>query len=180
VHIAEKPEPSATPQRRIKALASCALFADLPPEALSALAERSRWLRFSPGEAVVNEGDASRALYVNAEGTATVDHGGQELSRLGPGEVFGEMAYLSGEPRSATVRAATALKVVEVDNAGLAALLEEHRHLADELARRVASRQQELETCTEEGSPARPRVGLVSHLRDCLLRLVGAERDQEN
>ena len=99
---------------------------------------------FAPGEAVVREGEASIALYVVARGEAVVVHAGQEVARVGEGEVFGEMAFLSGAPRAATVRAAAALAVVEVDSRALTALLAERRGLAEELANRMASRLQEL------------------------------------
>ena len=141
------------------ALAGCALFAGLPEDAVARLATTARWLVFAPGEAVVREGDASIALYVVARGEAVVVHAGQEVARVGEGEVFGEMAFLSGRPRAATVRAATALAVVEVDSRALTALLAERRSLAEELAKRMASRLQELVTREALGRRTHPAEG---------------------
>ncbi len=157
------------------ALASCALFDGLPEEAMAALAQRSRFLRFAPGEPVVRQGDESRALYVVAEGTAVVEHEGREVSRLGRGEVFGEIALLSGQPRAATVRALNSMQVVEVSSDGLAGLLARHRELADELATRMGARQQHLDELAREAEGAEGRTTLVGFLRERLIRLVGGE-----
>ncbi|HNX51440.1 MAG TPA: mechanosensitive ion channel family protein [Thermoanaerobaculaceae bacterium] len=153
-------------------LGRCPLFAGLPEDGLRALAEGSRWLTFEPGEAVVREGEESRALYVVAEGAARVLRSDRELARLGTGEVFGEMALLSGEPRAATVCAAELLGVVEVDAHALQALLERHEELAEELAARMAARQQELDADRKTADGALNRTGLAGFLRERLLRLV--------
>jgi small-conductance mechanosensitive channel/CRP-like cAMP-binding protein len=155
------------------ALASCTLFGGLPEDAITELATTARWQVFAPGEAVVREGEASIALYVVARGEAVVVHGGQEVARVGEGEVFGEMAFLSGAPRAATVRASAALAVVEVDSRALTVLLAERRGLAEELANRMASRLQELAASEALAAEAIPPKGLASYLRERLLRLVG-------
>ena len=155
------------------ALATCTLFAGLPEEAIAELAATARWQVFAPGEAVVREGDASIALYVVARGEAVVVHVGQEVARVGEGEVFGEMAFLSGRPRAATVRAATALAVVEVDSRALTALLAERRSLAEELAKRMASRLQELVIQEALAAVPVPPKGLATYLLERLLRLIG-------
>ena len=137
-----RPAPGRTECRR--ALAACQLFTGLPDAALDAVAGGSRWLAFAPGESVTRQGDASSALYVVASGSATVVHDNDEVGRVGPGDVFGEFAFLMDVPRVATVRAATALEVVEVDSDALRALLREHEDLLVELAERVAQRQRVL------------------------------------
>jgi CRP-like cAMP-binding protein len=166
--------PAQDPVRMSRdALAGCGLFAGLPEDAVTQLATTARWHVFAPGEAVVREGEASIALYVVARGEAVVVHGGQEIARVGEGEVFGEMAFLSGAPRAATVRAGAALAVVEVDSRALTALLAERRGLAEELAKRMASRLQELAAREALAAEAIPPKGLASYLLERLLRLVG-------
>ena len=75
------------------------------------------------GEAIVTEGESGDAAYVIVSGdcVATRLVGGQpqELRRLMAGEMFGEAAVFTGQPRSATVRALTDTVVGVVDKAAL-------------------------------------------------------------
>ncbi len=153
-------------------LERCKLFVGLPPHALEVLAGESRWLDFAPGEVVVREGDASRALYVVGAGDAVVLHSGAEVARVGEGDVFGEMAFLSGEPRSATVRAGARLAAVEVDSNALRALLTEHGELAGELAGRMAARRAELEAHDDAARAPKEHRGLAAYLLGQLQKLV--------
>jgi small-conductance mechanosensitive channel/CRP-like cAMP-binding protein len=172
LHLAPPKEAEDAELRAKEALASCQLFAGLPESALEVLAKTAHRHSFAPGEAVVREGEESRALYVVARGEAVVVRRREEIARIGQGEVFGEMAFLSGAPRSATVRAAGGLDVVEVDSHAMRALLQEHSELAEELAGRMVARQKELEA--HEGVPtgARSRRGLAGFLLQRLQRLV--------
>ncbi len=172
VHVLAGPPSDRKGERCVAALASCALFSGLPEDGLARLADGSRALRFAPGEAVVREGERSGALFVVTDGDAAVVRGDDEIARIGPGEVFGEMAFLSGAPRAATVRAVGALEVVEVDSRALGALLREHVELAEELARRMAEREQDLAAREQSGNGQAVPKGLVGFLRERLLGLV--------
>lgn len=90
-------------------LSSLPLFGGLSEQMLEAFAKRAELLSLKPREEVFHEGDAARAIYVVADGKLEcVKHGEQGerlLSRLGPGECFGEMSFIDMQPRSATVRA---------------------------------------------------------------------------
>jgi small-conductance mechanosensitive channel/CRP-like cAMP-binding protein len=144
LHRAPARRPAAGAAQCRAAMAACELFRGLPDAALVAAAQDSRWLTFAPGEAVTRQGDVSSALYIVASGMATVLHDQDVVGRVGPGDVFGEFAFLMEVPRVATVRAETALEVVEVDSDALRALLREHEDLLGELAERVAQRQRVL------------------------------------
>ena len=144
LHRAPARRPAAGAAQCRAAMAACELFRGLPDAALAAAAQNSRWLTFAPGETVTRQGDKSSALYIVASGMATVLHDEDVVGRVGPGEVFGEFAFLMEVPRVATVRAETALEVVEVDSDALRALLREHEDLLGELAERVAERQRVL------------------------------------
>jgi CRP-like cAMP-binding protein len=64
--------------------------------------------KLEAGATVIREGDAADRFYVISEGCAVVTRraagGSEELARLGPGEYFGEMGMITGQPRNATVR----------------------------------------------------------------------------
>jgi SulP family sulfate permease len=100
-------------------------------DALAArLADAGDSLHFAPGEAVILEGQQSDEIYVVAQGEASVEMtsaggGLVQLAILGPGALFGELAYLLRTPRSATVRARTDLDVWRLSRSALEALGEE-------------------------------------------------------
>jgi serine/threonine-protein kinase len=67
----------------------------------------SNLLRVSKGKVVVNEGEIDDSFYVILSGRAEVRKKDRTLATVNRGECFGEMSYLSGESRAATVVAAT-------------------------------------------------------------------------
>jgi len=180
VHFAAAAEDPDTLRRRTSAFERSTLFAGLPEDAARSLAGRSRLRRFAPGGPVVREGEESRALYVVAAGGAAVERGGSRIGAVAEGEVFGEMAFLTGEPRAATVRADGPLEVAEVDAGALRAVLEDHPGLVDELAGRMASRQAALQAAGRADTDAAPRRGLFGILRSNLLRFVGMGGGEES
>lgn len=77
------------------------------PPVLEGLVARLEPVRFGAGEAVFERGDRGDRFYVVAEGEAEVEADGSPV--IGPGGFFGEIALLRDAPRTATVRARTAL-----------------------------------------------------------------------
>lgn len=110
------------------------------------LAARARVTRFGRGEIILRQGDTDPApFYVVADGEVVVrvrapDGREQEVARLGPGEFFGEMAALTGDPRSATVAAAEDSALVAVDRDAFAELFQRAPDAARELAGVLARR----------------------------------------
>jgi CRP-like cAMP-binding protein len=92
-------------------LSSMAIFAELPDEVLWAVADRMLLCHIPAGESIFEEGTPGDSLYVIDSGQVEIVSHGQigrsVLSRLGPDEFFGEMALLTGQPRSADASAAT-------------------------------------------------------------------------
>jgi CRP/FNR family transcriptional regulator, cyclic AMP receptor protein len=60
-----------------------------------------------PGTPLIHEGDNDRVLYLLAEGQLKVQARGHDIALLQAGTVVGEGAFFSGEPRSATIVAAS-------------------------------------------------------------------------
>ncbi|MFT7579673.1 MAG: CRP-like cAMP-binding protein/bacterioferritin-associated ferredoxin [Myxococcota bacterium] len=91
--------------------------------------------RFSAGEAVLSEGDPADAVYFVLDGVALAigqrDGNQETLRRIGSGQCFGELGVLHDKPRSATVRAETALEVLRIEAAAFRVWVEAHPQLRD-------------------------------------------------
>jgi hypothetical protein len=94
-----------TTVEKVLFLKSIDLFRALPGEELAQIAEIAEEQPFAGGEQVFGEGEPGDALYLVVDGLVKVHQGGKQLAQLGPRDVFGEMAVLDSEPRSATVTA---------------------------------------------------------------------------
>ena len=88
---------------RIRVLRSIAMFRPLDPPTLERLAGALLPLDVPEGEPVVRQGEAGDRLYLIAEGTVEVTRDGRSVTKLGPGDHFGEIALLRDVPRNATV-----------------------------------------------------------------------------
>ena len=80
------------------------LFASLTPEQREVLLLHFVPRTAEPGERIIRQGDAADSVYFISQGEVEVAVAGRQI-KLGAGEVFGEMALLSGQPRSADVTA---------------------------------------------------------------------------
>ncbi len=102
------------------------LFSDLPEDAFSRLLSEVNLLRVRPGQDVLTQGEPGRAFYVLARGEVEVlrqkaNEPEVLLAKLADGAIFGEMALVSAQPRSATVRATSDADLLEIDAEALAA-----------------------------------------------------------
>ena len=88
----------------------------------------------------MGEGDHGDRFYVIAEGRASVEEGGWTLRELGPGDFFGEIALLRDVPRTATVRATTALRLHALDRDTFVSTVTGHAASAEAAGAVVAAR----------------------------------------
>jgi Na+/H+ antiporter len=120
-------------------VAATPLFESLDPETRLELGALTEEEILPAGERLFAEGDRGDSLYVIARGAVHVLKrvGDEEvlIDVLGGGDLLGEMALLTGAPRSATARAATALTVGRIDRAGFDRLLETHPTLREQVWR---------------------------------------------
>ncbi len=70
---------------------------------------------FFSGEIIFESGSEPDVLYVVQEGEVQIIAGNRIIETLGPGEIFGEMALVDKQPRSATAKAKTECKLVPID-----------------------------------------------------------------
>jgi signal transduction histidine kinase len=104
-------------------------FAELPDELLEEVSRGSTEIEVAKGEAIIREGEEAHTAYVVVEGELEVtklSEGRQVvLTRVGPGEVQGEMALLEESLRSATVTAATPARLLEIPAGSFRSLLDD-------------------------------------------------------
>jgi cytochrome P450 len=96
-------------------LSELALFQGCSAEDLGRVAGAITGVRnVAQGDVLCHEGDKADRWWIVVDGLADVTVGGIYLATIGPGETIGELALLDGEPRVATVTAATDLVLEEV------------------------------------------------------------------
>jgi small-conductance mechanosensitive channel/CRP-like cAMP-binding protein len=162
-------------QARTRAvMAALELLRPLPDDARAVLVERASLRRYGPGEPVVRKGEPSREMFVVERGTLAVevprDNGAPaEVALLGPGECFGEMGLLTGESRSATVRAKTLCDLVSIDHDAFHDVLASHPEVVERISALLAVRQAGLEAAATPYDRSPPtderRRRLISQIR---------------
>jgi CRP-like cAMP-binding protein len=130
-----------TSHRRETLLRNIDLFRPFDAAERAELAEHMEERLVMRGDTVVNEGESGDALYILAEGALDVERAGTPVDRLVPGDVFGEMSLLTGQPRSATVSAATEVVIYKIGREHLQPILDRRPEIAESLAAVMAARQ---------------------------------------
>jgi small-conductance mechanosensitive channel/CRP-like cAMP-binding protein len=136
--------------RRMQALAGISFFASLSEAERSEVAEKLQYAPFARGDVITKQGNTAHWLYIVAYGNAEVvfepaEGTPQVIGTVGAGEIFGEMALLSGEQRSATVVAKTDVECYRLDRASFQELIATRPQIAEEVKRVVGVRQNDLE-----------------------------------
>jgi CRP-like cAMP-binding protein len=107
-------------------LASIPLFGSLEEVERERLATVCSEIDVDAGTTLVHEGDFGFAMYAIVAGSAEVTQSGEVIRTLGAGDVFGEVAVLSGGRRTATVTATSPMRLVAVMNRDVWRLEREH------------------------------------------------------
>jgi CRP-like cAMP-binding protein len=129
-------------------LRNVALFSELAGEDLAQVAELAVPRTFAGGEVVFHEGDESDTCYVIRSGHARAvlehpDGRSITLAQFGPGEIFGELAMLGEEPRSATVEAIAETEAIAILGPDMRRLLREHPEISIKLIASLGRRLRE-------------------------------------
>jgi len=88
---------------KVKLIKSVPLFSSCSKKELEAIASQADELVVSAGKTLTKEGARGREFMVIVDGAADVRKKGRKINTLGSGDFLGEIALISGGPRTATV-----------------------------------------------------------------------------
>ena len=126
------------------------ILSPLTAGAYEALADAVRVHVYSKGESILRHGAAGDSMFIVHHGTVSIrvlhdePPGWREVARLAEGSVFGEMALLTGESRTADVVAVTDVTALEIGKDALQPILQDHPDLAAAISEKVAKRRDNL------------------------------------
>ncbi len=160
---------------RLAALSRVDIFAPLDDACRQRLAAAMHEQRFAAGEDIIRQDTPGDSLFIISRGEVSihvgVDGSSRAIARLGPGQFFGEMSLMTGEPRQATVTAGVDTICYVIDQNAFRCVTSPA--IVEEIAKILAERQTELEMNREGlGVEARAR-----RTRDARSRLLRSIRD---
>lgn len=150
--LLEQQEPKAGHQEADydKVIESVEIFAPLSAQEKEAVGQGAIKAVYAPGELILRRGDPGDSMFVIYRGNVEVrlpsrDGNTQQVAELKPGNFFGEMALLTGEPRNADVITVSEVETLEIRKGVLQQLLDNNAALAEALSRTIAERQVRLD-----------------------------------
>jgi CRP-like cAMP-binding protein len=133
-----------TADGRVELLAKAGLFADVDADGMARIAARAVEVDFPPDHVIARQGEIGTGFFVVVTGGARVVRDGELVARIGPGEFFGELSVLDGQPRVAQVVADGPTTCLALASWDFEAVLREEPAVAlavlRELARRLRDR----------------------------------------
>ena len=130
----------------VASISELPLFAELSPQDCQEIESHMRLREYAPQQAIVREGGPGDAAFLIVSGLVAVRHrdGGSGvdfmLAELGAGQMFGEMALITGSPRTASVVALEPTSCAVLDRTDFERVLQAHPRIAITLARVLAER----------------------------------------
>jgi CRP-like cAMP-binding protein len=91
------------------------MFRNIDEDALIRLAAALKEQDARPGEAIIEEGQLGRELYIIIDGKVRVHRGEKEVAIMGSKAIFGELSALDPQPRTATVTAIDETRLLRLD-----------------------------------------------------------------
>ncbi|TGL09281.1 phospholipase [Leptospira levettii] len=122
-----RPEP-----RRIKELiSSVSLFQGVGTKLISELEQQMEWIFLPGGETLMRQGDKADGMYVVVNGSLVYEVRNDQglvvsTGNFSKGDIIGEMALLTGEPRTATVVATLSCEIVKISTVAFEAVFSKH------------------------------------------------------
>ena len=144
-------------------LRSSVLFGESPETVLEGIARIVRLISIDAGERLIEKGDDGDAMYIVCDGSVKVHDGDLQLSILGKGSAFGEMAALDATVRTASITAITPTRLIQLNRDDLYSLLDTEPLLSRSLIHFLCQRGK----------------SIISDITERSLKLRGLEREFE-
>jgi CRP/FNR family transcriptional regulator, cyclic AMP receptor protein len=125
---------------RLAALERLPLFAGLSGKELQRICRLVEEIEVPAGRRLAATGEAGRELFIIVDGRAVVTTPRGRVIRLSPGDFFGEMSLIDGEPRSADVTAATPMRLLAIGYREFWQLLDESLPIVRKIMRSLCQR----------------------------------------
>lgn len=164
---------SAVDPAHVAALEKVPLLLPLSGAEIRELAKMIEARSYRAGATIFSQGDEGATMLVILQGglDVLVDKDGQpaRVAQLWPGDCVGEMSLLTGAPRTATVRAQTPVRALEIGRAAFRAILLNNANLVEDLAQIVEQRAGGIAAtlAARDGAPAgeAPRTTIMGAIR---------------
>ena len=127
-------------ERRIDLLGACRLFSGVGRDVLERVAAKATEVDFPAGHVIARQNEIGTGFFVVVEGQVRVIRDGKRLAELGPGDFFGELSVLDGQPRNAQVVAVGPCRCLAVASWDLEELLLDDARLGLAIIRGLAAR----------------------------------------
>ena len=168
-----KPKEEDEAYKVFERLSAIEILEPLSDEETMQIAKATARRMFAPGETIIRQGAAGNTMFIINSGRVTVqitDNDGstapRTLATLDEGRFFGEMALLTGEPRSATIVAAEETEVFEIGHAAVKQLFNNNPYVVEGLSRAVAERRMLLnKTADQPEEVEREHAGIFSAIK---------------
>jgi serine/threonine protein kinase len=101
-------------QEKWKTLRYLAFFKEFSDDQITEVVNASEWKEFQKGKVIVTEGEPETSFYIVAKGGVEVVKNDKVVGLMKQGDCFGEIAFLTRQPRNATIRARTDVSLMSV------------------------------------------------------------------
>ena len=114
----------------IEMLEKASLWSGLGRKDLKFIVKLSKERKYEAGDLIVQKGEGGVGFYLILDGSIEIRSNGTILSKLGPGQFFGEMSVIDNQPRSANVVAIEPSRCLVLSAWSFHALVTQHPNIA--------------------------------------------------
>ena len=125
---------------KVLILKTVSIFAETPEEILAEVAAILEEVDVQSGETILHKEDVGRCMYIIVDGRVRIHNGDQIITYLEARDIFGELAVLDAEPRSASVTAEVDTHLFRLDQDALYELMADRFEVARGIIRMLCRR----------------------------------------